>query len=259
VALALASLPLSFFFSAIYTEGPFLLLALSALLVARSNWPLKWQAAASIGMLAALLKFAGVLILPMLAVEYLSQRGWRLRRVRADALWLGLIPLGLAVYMGFLWSRFGNPLAFMDSEYRGWNHQASFFLFTYWDSAVQLYRSIIGDYPPGGDPVLYYGAGSRLYLALDLAMPLLLLVGGLLARKRLLASEWTWLALGIIYPLSTNITFSLARYVLPLWPGLVWLGALRGRSRWVLAAWLVVSLALLAWCAGIYGSARWIG
>src|SRR5439155_13151485 len=198
VALALASLPLSFFFSAIYTEGLFLLLALSALLVARSDWPLKWQAAASIGMLAGLLKFAGVLILPVLAVEYLSQRGWRLRRVRPDLLWLCVIPIGLMVYMGFLWSRFGNPLAFMDSEYRGWNHQASFFLFTYWDSAVQLYRSLIGYFPPGSDPVLYYGGGSRLYLALDLAMPLLLLAGGLLARKKLLASEWTWLALGIV-------------------------------------------------------------
>src|SRR5215212_1747902 len=131
VALALASLPLSFFFSALYTEGPFLMLALSSLLIARSEWRMKWPAAALVGMLACLLKFAGVLILPVLAVEYLSQRGWHLRRVRADVLWLGIVPLGLVLYMGFLWLRFGNPFAFMDSEYKGWNHQASFFLGTY--------------------------------------------------------------------------------------------------------------------------------
>jgi hypothetical protein len=259
VALALASLPLSFFFSAIYTEGPFLMLSLASLVIARSDWGMKWPAAASLGMLASLLKFAGVLILPVLAIEYLSQRGWSLRKVRLDFLWLGIVPLGIVAYMGYLWAQFGNPLAFMDSEQKGWNHQASFFLLTYWDSAVQLYHSLTGFFPPGQDTVLYYGNGSRLYIALDLAMPLLLLAGGLLVRKKLLASEWTWLALGIIYPLSENITFSLARYVLPLWPGLIWLGTLGRRSRWIAVAWLAVSLALLAWCASIFGSANWIG
>ena len=96
-------------------------------------------------------------------------------------------------------------------------------------------------------------------ILLDLTMPVLLLIGGWLARKKLLASEWAWLILGIVYPLSTNITFSLARYVLPLWPGVVWLGLLRGQWKWLAAIWLAVSLALLAWCASIYGSAKWIG
>jgi hypothetical protein len=75
----------------------------------------------------------------------------------------------------------------------------------------------------------------------------------------LLASEWAWLALGIIYPLSFNITFSMARYVLPLWPGLVWLGTLRGRMRWLALAAVVPALLLMAWCASKYASARWIG
>jgi hypothetical protein len=68
-----------------------------------------------------------------------------------------------------------------------------------------------------------------------------------------------WVLVGIIYPLSTNITFSLARYLLPLWPGLIWLGEPGKWRRVVAVAWIVVSLALLAWCSRIYGSARWIG
>ncbi|HET6263163.1 MAG TPA: hypothetical protein VFG99_13140, partial [Chloroflexia bacterium] len=65
--------------------------------------------------------------------------------------------------------------------------------------------------------------------------------------------------LGIIYPLSFNITFSMARYVLPLWPGLVWVGTLRGKARWAAVAAIVPCLLLMAWCAAKYGSARWIG
>jgi hypothetical protein len=107
--------------------------------------------------------------------------------------------------------------------------------------------------------VLYYGQGSRLYLILDLVLPVALLAGAWVARSKLAASEWTWLALGIIYPLSTNITFSMARYVLPLWPGLVWMGLEKRGARVAAAIWIVASLALMGWCSRIYASARWIG
>ena len=147
---------------------------------------------------------------------------------------------------------------------RGWNHQGSFFLTTYWESISALWQSITHTYPGAGipgteDPVLRYGNGSRLYLILDLAMPFVLLVGGLLSRRKLWISEWVLLAFGIIYPLSTNITFSLARYTLPLWPGLIWVGTLKRSRLWLVVLLAIFSLAMLAWCSRIYGSARWIG
>src|SRR5262249_8666929 len=49
VAMVLASLPLSFFYSALYTEGLFLLLVVGALYVARTNLPGKWMIAGAIG------------------------------------------------------------------------------------------------------------------------------------------------------------------------------------------------------------------
>ena len=259
VALAVASLPTAFFFSAMYTEGLFLLLVLGAFALSRSSGPANWLRAGLVGMLATLTRFAGLLVFPALVVEYMSQRGWSLRRVRPDVLWLTLVPAGIALYAGFLWWRFGSPFVFSESQLKGWNHQGSFFLLTYWESLSQLWQSLTGAFPPGQDPVLYYGQGSRLYLVLDLALPVLFLAGAVAARRLLLASEWVWLVLGIVYPLSTNITFSMARYMLPLWPGLIWLGALPARARWVAWVWIVVSLFLLAWCSRIYGSARWIG
>ncbi|MDQ3928381.1 MAG: hypothetical protein M3328_04435 [Chloroflexota bacterium] len=258
VALGLASLPTAFFFSAIYTESLFLVLVLGACLVARSEWRWKWLCVGLLGLLATLTRFAGVILLPVFALDYLAQTGWRWRKVRPDVLWLALVPVGVLLYLGFLWWRFGDPLA-MNKSMEGWSHTTSFFLGTYWNSLVDLWKSLTGDFPPGQDPVLYYGQGSRLYLVLDLALPLVLVVGAFLARRKLLASEWAWLSLGIIYPLSFNITFSMARYVLPLWPGLIWLGTLRGRMRWPALGAVVPALLLMAWCASKYASARWIG
>jgi hypothetical protein len=260
VVLGVASLPLSFFFSALYTEGLFLLLVVGSLYVARSDWRAKWLAVGAIGMLAALLRFTGIVLLPVLLVEYFSQRGWGLAKVRTDVLWLGLIPLGLVIYMAFLWWRFGTPQALLDTQYKGWHHEASFFLRTYWDDGVvPLWKSVTGAVRPENDWVLLHGSGNRLYAFLDVLGPPVLLGGALAARKKLGPAEWTWLLLGILFPLSSNTTNSLARYLLPLWPGLVWLGMLRGGWRWVYVVWIGSSLALLAWCAGIYAGALWIG
>lgn len=259
VALGLAALPLAFFFSAFYTEGLFLMLVLAALLVARSDWRAKWLCAGLLGMLATLDRFAGALLLPVLLVEYMSQIGWRPRKLRPDVLWTGLVGVGVAIYLGFLWWRFGTPFALNDSMLKGWNHKASFFPETYRQGTVMLVNSLTGAVPPSEDMVLHWGRGSRLFMMLDLATPLVLAVGAFLARKKLLASEWTWLVLGIIYPLSTNITLSVARYMLPLWPGLIWLGTLKRGHRWIGVLVIGASLALLFWCSRIYGRAGWIG
>jgi hypothetical protein len=259
VALAVASLPTAFFFSAMYTESLFLALVLGAFLVAHSDLRWKWLCVGLLGLLATLTRFTGVVLLPVFAVDYLAQTGWRWRKVRPDILWLGLVPVGVLLYLSYLWWRFGDPWAMNRSMEAGWGHDMSFFPETYWNSLGQLWTSITGGFPPGGDPVLYYSQGSRLYIILDLALPVLLIAGGVLARRKLLASEWTWLAMGIIYPLSFSITFSVARYVLPLWPGLIWVGTLRGRARWLAFAGIFASMLLMAWCAAKYASARWIG
>jgi hypothetical protein len=259
VALALASLPTAFFFSAVYTEGLFLFLVLASYSLARSNWRWKWLCAGLVGMLASLDRFAGLILFPVLLVEYMTQCGWRWRKIRPDIIWTALVPAGFGIYAIYLQLRFGSLSVLTETMQKGWNHKGSFFLATYWESLSQLWQSLTGAFPPTTDPVLYYGQGNRLYLFLDLGIPLLLLVGAFIARKYLFASEWVWLALGILYPLSTNITFSLARYVLPLWPGLIWLGIPRRSIRIIAIVWIGVSLALMAWCSSIFAGARWIG
>jgi hypothetical protein len=259
VALGVASMPTAFFFSALYTEGLFLFLVVAVFSLARSDWRRKWLCAGLVGMLASLDRFAGLGLFPVLVVEYMAQRGWKWSKVKLDIVWTALVPVGVGIYALFLWLRFGSPGVLAETMQSGWNHKGSFFLVTYWESLSQLWQSLTHAFPPGSDTVLYYGQGNRLYIFLDLSIPVLLLAGGFVARKRLQASEWVWLVFGIVYPLSTNITFSLARYVLPLWPGLVWLG-LPGRvTRVIAVVWIAVSLVLMAWGSSIYGNAKWIG
>jgi hypothetical protein len=96
---------------------------------------------------------------------------------------------------------------------------------------------------------------------LDLGLPVLLAALGLLGWRRgwLRYGDLAWLALGILFPLSADNTRSLARYMMPLWPALIVVARLSEGRPGLERAWLVVSAGLLALCAYIFGSGKWIG
>lgn len=92
---ALALFPTAFFFSAVYTESPFLLLAAAALLAARKQ---EWWFAGIFGLIAALTRSAGVMLLAPFAVLFLQQYGWNPRRWFPQALPAALPALGPAIF-----------------------------------------------------------------------------------------------------------------------------------------------------------------
>jgi len=122
----LALFPTSFFFSAMYTESLFLLLAVTSVYFARRR---QWAVAAVMGFFASSTRVVGVLIWGVVMWEWLRAQGWMLeqvyRRTAWRSLWQGLqknwpqvlviaaIPLGLASYTAFLQLNFHDPLAFM--------------------------------------------------------------------------------------------------------------------------------------------------
>lgn len=63
--------PTAFFGSAIYSESLFLLTAVGAFYAARRGY---WEIAALLGMLATLTRFVGLIIAPMLVIEWWMQR-----------------------------------------------------------------------------------------------------------------------------------------------------------------------------------------
>jgi Gpi18-like mannosyltransferase len=126
--------PVSFFFSTIYTESLFFLLMLALTYLATER---RWIAAGCCGYLAALTRPVGLLLVVVLAAEFIrvyrqhrgQSAGGNLSKLRGETLAflasLFLTGAGLATYGFYLWRTFGNPLDFMKAQAH-WNRHLAF-------------------------------------------------------------------------------------------------------------------------------------
>lgn len=115
--LCLVLFPSAFFLAAAYPESLFLLLSLLCFYCLRHQ---RWWLAGLCGLLAALTRPSGLLLVVLFVSEYGRRRGWRLRRLGPSALAAGLIPLGTALFALYCLLRFDDPLAFSHAQVR-WN------------------------------------------------------------------------------------------------------------------------------------------
>ncbi len=113
----LALFPTAFFFTAVYTESLFLLLAAAALLGARRG---DWLVAGILGFFAALTRSSGFMLLAPFAVLFIQQHGWSPRRWFPDALPAALPVLGPIVFGWFLRSNGRGFFAFAEEQWQ-WN------------------------------------------------------------------------------------------------------------------------------------------
>jgi hypothetical protein len=113
----LIAFPTAFLFSAVLTEGVFLMLALACFYAARKR---AWMWAGAMGLLLSLTRNTGVLALVPLLYEYLESRQFRVRRIRASILWLALLPAGLGMFMAYNHHLTGDWLAFLHVQ-KAWD------------------------------------------------------------------------------------------------------------------------------------------
>jgi len=118
--LYLSVYPTAYFMCAIYTEGLFLALVTACFYYARLG---KWPLAGFLGMLASLTRINGLLLLPALAVEYLSQRKWKLRNLDANLFWSGFALIGFLLYLAINYQVTGSFFTFIEIERTHW-HQS---------------------------------------------------------------------------------------------------------------------------------------
>jgi hypothetical protein len=265
--LVTALFPMSFFFSAVYSESLFLCVSIGAVYAARRE---RWAWAGALGALAATTRSAGVLLLVPLAMIYLWDTGrpsLRARRpLRADALWLALVPLGLASYCGFLALGGHDALAPFAAQ-EVWFRSFAGPFGGAWDglvAGVQGARQLLsGAREPvyytaaGGDPFLVARHNIELLVWLALA---LVAVAGVL--RRLPAAYGAYLvaalALPLSYPVGPQPLMSLPRFVAVLFPLAIWLALwMTGRvlrERLVVAAFA----AGLAVYTGVFATWHWV-
>ncbi|MFC7481007.1 mannosyltransferase family protein [Luedemannella flava] len=108
--------PTGFFLVIAYNESLLVALALSSLYLMHRG---KWAGAAILAAFASATRTGGVLLMVPFVLEYLRQHQWSPRKIRLDALWVLVAPLGLVIYMVYLWRSFGDPLAFQHAQ-SGW-------------------------------------------------------------------------------------------------------------------------------------------
>ncbi len=206
----LAIFPTAFFFQAAYTESLFLLLSLACFWWAREG---RWRLAGLAGLLGALTRTTGILLLVPMAVYYYQRRGWRLRRTDANIANLLMVAEGLLVWMTYLSVTFGKPLLFanVQAEWRRSPMWPNFTIARSIEGALQGARQLLSrQYLDAYWPVLhphdaYQVAVSNIIGMVFLVVTLLCLF---YAAKRLPPAYSLYGAAAAMYPL-----FFPARYV----------------------------------------------
>ena len=216
--------PTAFYWQAVYSESMFLLLSLVCILWSTQG---RWKLAGLAGLLAALTRSAGFLLIVPMAVCYVEQRDWRLRRVDADGASLLMIPEGLMVWMAYLSLRFGKPLLFAQVQDQ-WRRYLAVPTFAVWkgiEAAFQGTRQILSGqtshlYWPASNPgaVMPTAAANIINLG-SLVIAVLPIVYGL-RRLPVALSLYAIVTIGypLLFPSTKMPLMSMPRFVLAAFP-----------------------------------------
>jgi hypothetical protein len=248
----LSVFPTAFFLLGVYTESPFLLFAISAFYYARKG---NWLAASIMGLLAALTKQLGLLLLLPLAYEYLAERWFAMRSIRLDALLLALIPIGTLTFLLFRHFYIGEP--FLVETYRmRWAVNASWPWSNIADSLSAIFNT--GRFPALNpeDTLLR----RIFYNSFDLACVALFLFLTIVSFRRLRLSYGLYMVSVLSVALMQSFRppypiAALPRYVLMLFPGFMVLGTM-GRNKALHWAIIYFSTMLLSLFTAMFATWR---
>ncbi len=274
--LVTAFAPMAFFFSAVYSESLYLALSVGLFLCARRG---RWAAAGALGALASATRSAGVVLLVPALILYLygpredrapdfpAARFGRPRyRLRADILWLAMVPVGLGLYMGYLASSGGEGLMPFHAQDLWGRHFAGPYLGV-WDgvkAAFQGARQLLSFqrhhvYFPsaGGSPFVDAGHNLMLLAFLLAAVPAVI---GVLRTLPLAYGVYILLALAmpLSYPVGSQPLMSLPRFLVVLFPLSMWLAAWLAAHPRAQKPALAVSALLMAFFVAQFATWHWV-
>jgi Gpi18-like mannosyltransferase len=231
--------PSAVFFSAVYTESLFFMLTVASFYYMRSH---RWWLAGAIGCLAALTRVEGILLLVPFVMEWYAQYRSSPARGAVNLLAAALIPVGLVVYMAYLWVLRADPLYFSHVQIH-WNRHLAF----PWVSVINAFHKIA--HATSGQVV----ANEALEISFTVLM-IAVLVGG---WHRLRPSYIAYLTLSILVPMCTSSLMSMPRFALVLFPMFAIL-ARWGERPWVNNLILAFSLPLLGLFTVLFADWYWV-
>ncbi len=282
---ALALFPTALFFTAVYTESLFLLLAAGALLAARQG---SWWVAGLVGLLAALTRSAGVMLLLPFAVLFLKQYGLNPRRWFPHLVPAALPALGPAIFGWHLERSGANFRDFIDVQEQWWRFSAT--PIRTFDCAINGCAAYLAPYKNGQEPFPVQGADWTWlnllvenifnwgYLAdlissenyrrlaadsdtLELSATVGALVLAVIGLRKLPLYYSAYVLPPLLVPLfspgAVHPLMSMPRFVLPLFPLFVMI-ALVVRQRWLSLPLAVVSAGLLVILSMQFANWYWV-
>jgi len=278
--------PMAFFFSAVYTDALYMALSVGLFWAARNG---RWALVGVAGALAGATRSTGLMLAVPALILYLygpredrppdrartgAAAGARalalsLRpryRLRRDALWLALLPAGVALYSGWLALSGGEVLGPFHAE-QAWSRH---FVGPYvgaWDGLTAGFDGVRQLLSMQTHHVYFKLAGGSPYIAawhnlMELAFLLLAIPALIVVLRRLPLAYGAYvlaaMALPLSYPVAPQPLMSVPRYLVVLFPLSIWLAAwLAERPRLQRPA-LVLSVALMALFIAQFSTWHWV-
>lgn len=205
--------PAAVFLGAVYNESLFIFLTAASFYFARKN---KWLASGPFGFLAALTRPQGILLLPILLLEYFEQREFKITKVRFNIFNLLWIPAGLGIYMNYLQNKFGNAFLFL-SQQNLWGRTTNMTASNFTKTIADYFHDFLNP----GSPFAQF-----LNKDMEFIFFLVFLVLGVIIFFRLRMSYGLYVLLGLAFPVATGTLTSLPRYCLLLFPVFIYLAKL---------------------------------
>lgn len=228
--------PTSFFFSAVYTEGLFLLLSVMVFYYFSKE---KYFYTGLFGAIGSSVKLIGAFIFPVLIMSLVFV-SLRKIKVSKNLFWLLIIPAGLIAYMVFLQIQFGDFLYFLHAQNYFGNARSSNFVLL--PQVVFRYMKIFATVPIF-TTMYFISVLELLSAAFFILIPLIL--------YKKIPLNWLLYSLTIVVVPSLTGTFSsMPRYVLMSFPVFMLVSKLKPRYfypiAFVLACLQVILFSLFA-------------
>jgi Gpi18-like mannosyltransferase len=237
--LYLSVFPTAYFLSAVLTESLFLALAIASLYYARNA---KWPLAGFLGLLASLTRIAGLLLLPVLVVEYFNQKEWKITAANLKLLWTILPVLGFLSYLIINYQVTGNFFTFMEIERVHWSQTLD---------PIGGLAGALGWFGSNEFPKNLTLGYAQVAFAV---FGLLMVLAGYKAKMR--PSYQAYLLLTWMLSVSTGFWISVPRYVLTMFPMFVTL-ALFSQKRIATFTIVAVFSAALCFFTWLFAAGAW--
>ena len=233
--LFLSIFPTAYFLSVPYTEGLFLALIIVSLYYARQG---KWPLSGVLGFLAALTRLGGLLMMPVLIVEYLHQKSWKPKKIaNLNLLWICLALAGFLIYLNINYQVTGDAFKFVTIER------------VHWFSTLDPIKGLTGAYNFAltwayPDNILF-GVAPIAFATFGLAM----VIFGVYRRFR--PSYLVCMLLSWMLAVGYSFWISPPRYILGMFPMFILMGLLTGKKT-VNIAITAFSIILLCYFTALF-------